>query len=86
MIVIEETPLCQAGQLADYGGRWTIPCIKPATHCLGFTVGTGGPADPDTPLVYLCDEHADELIEAGMIEEPDVGRDEFLRRQREAGR
>lgn len=75
---------CQAGSRADMGGRWKVPCLNHARNTLAFSEGFGLPMAPGSPLLHFCDDHTQELIDAGLIEEPNVGEEEFERRKRAA--
>ena len=72
---------CDAGRRADFGGRWRTPCQyvfgrDDRINMLGFegTDVIGGP-------LRFCDAHFQQLIDAGLITEPNIGADEFERRQ-----
>jgi hypothetical protein len=60
---------CMAGTVADFGGRWTLPCLNAGIHALAFSEGVGNARAPGTPVLRFCDLHLTELIAAGLIEE-----------------
>lgn len=72
---------CDAGRTAFYGGRWMLPCLKqPVRHHIAFSEEIGGPRVPGTPTLKLCDQHAEQLIFDGVIEEALIDNDEWDRR------
>lgn len=74
-------PVCAAGRTAFYQGRWMFPCLnQPARHQLAFSEEIGGPQVPGTPIMELCDEHAEQLVFDGIIDEALIDPSEFDRR------
>lgn len=72
---------CMAGRVGvDFGGRWTLPCMRWGNHALAFTFDVGTQRVPGTPIVLLCDDHMQQLIDGGFIAEVAVDRDEWERR------
>lgn len=77
-------PVCAAGRQLGYQGRWRFPCLnQPARHQLAFSDEIGGPRAAGTPIYNLCDEHAEQLVFDGVIDEALIDNDEFDRRVRE---
>lgn len=71
---------CQAGRLADFGGRWLTPCPALAEEALAFSEEVGLPRVHGTPVLMLCGAHMRELCAAGLIDEPNVGIEEWIAR------
>jgi hypothetical protein len=71
---------CQAGRLADFGGRWLVPCPDEAEEALAFSEEVGLPRVAGTPVLMLCGAHMAELMAAGLIDEPMVGVEEWIAR------
>jgi hypothetical protein len=66
--------LCHAGKQCGFGGKWRTPCESFAIHAI---------ANPGSPPILLCDTHFQEVFEAGLVTEPNVGEEEFKRREQE---
>lgn len=76
-----ERLVCAAGREADFGGRWVVPCMSAEPrHVLGF--------GDDGGLVLelrFCDEHMQQLIAAGLIEDPYLDRSTYNLRAKGKG-
>lgn len=73
--------VCDAGRKAFYSGRWMYPCLnQPARHVLAFSEELGGPQVPGTPVMRFCDEHAEQLVFDGVIDEALIDNDDWERR------
>lgn len=66
--------VCDAGRSAFFGGRWREPCPNYARHHI---------ASPEADPITLCDEHFRQVDEAGMVKEPDLGEQEYERREQQ---
>lgn len=66
---------CDSGRRADFGGRWQTPCQALFVRHTLFTEA------PIRPLLF-CDKHMQQLIDAGLIDHPNVN-DEEIRRLRD---
>jgi len=65
---------CHAGRSAFFGGRWTTPCPNPARHVIG---------SPNAEPIRLCDEHFEQVTNAGLVAEQNIGDAEFERREQQ---
>jgi len=63
---------CSAGRTAHFGGRWREPCNANAVHYI---------ASPGTEPIALCDQHFRQVSDAGLVKEPNIGEEEFQRRE-----
>lgn len=68
---------CESGRRADFGGKWKVPCLRHATDVIGSEFGQ---------TVQLCREHAQEVIDAGLVTEPFMDMAEWMRRMKEGDR
>lgn len=75
--LLRDGDLCEAGKRADFGGRWTEPCFEQGIHAI---------ANPEMDPILLCDRHFREIYAAGLVGEPNIGFEEFLRREEERAR
>jgi len=71
---MDEPTLCDAGRTAFFGGRWGEPCPAPAIHVIG---------SPDAEPIRLCDEHFGQVNEAGLVDDVNIGDEDFQRREAE---
>lgn len=67
--------LCWAGRKAFFGGQWDKipPCPNEGNNVIGHAAG-----EP----MRLCDWHFREVNNAGLVDEVNIGRPEFNRRER----
>lgn len=67
------TKPCAAGKTAFFGGRWTVLDAHDAIgrHVIGSDIGVA---------IHLCDEHFQQVLEAGLVTEPYIDEAEFERR------
>lgn len=73
--------VCAAGRGADYGGRWTLPCLnQPARHVLAFSKEIGGIQATGTPVLRFCDEHIEQLVFGGLVDEALIDPEDWARR------
>jgi hypothetical protein len=62
-------PLCWAGVQATFGGRWRQPCPNLGNNRIG---------DERTPnAAFLCTEHFEQVLAAGLIDEPFLSPEQF---------
>jgi hypothetical protein len=66
--------VCHAGRSALFGGRWHEPCPNYARNYIG---------SPEADPIILCDEHFRQVNEAGLVNEPYLGRQEYERREQQ---
>lgn len=66
--------VCDAGRTAFFGGRWMWPCAYDGDiiHVIA------APEHPDG--IRLCPRHFEQVLNAGLVDEPFIGEDEFKRR------
>lgn len=58
---------CEAGTKITLAGAWTQPCEEMADNALALTNMIGGRNIAGLPLVYLCEDHMEELVKAGLV-------------------
>lgn len=63
---VANTRRCESGTKLTLAGAWTQPCEAVADNALAITQLIGGHRI-GTPVVYLCEKHMDELVEAGLV-------------------
>jgi hypothetical protein len=66
--------VCHAGRSAFFGGRWQEPCPNYARNHIG---------SPEADPIILCDDHFRQVNEAGMVKEPNIGPQEYERREQQ---
>jgi hypothetical protein len=63
---------CDAGNRAFWGGHWDAPCQQRATDLIAV-IGMRG-------YIQLCKPHFTEVLGAGLVDEPNLPKGEFLQR------
>jgi hypothetical protein len=72
-----EKHTCEAGRRADLGGHWTLPCLRVAIHVI--IIGDASGLNDVLPI-RLCDDHFQEALAAGLIDDPYPDQNDVKRR------